>query len=146
MRMPLSLRRKAGIIRFARTLSTLLSSAIPITDAMEITARASENRVFEDAITSTLASIESEGSLSFPLSRSGVFPTMATRIIKLGKASGSFEENLDRMADLYEREVDETVTNLTSIMKLAMIVIIGTSIIGFLIISMYLFKLALTIR
>ncbi|HID32209.1 MAG TPA: type II secretion system F family protein [bacterium (Candidatus Stahlbacteria)] len=149
LRMPIfgDLLKKTSIARFARTLSTLLSSGVPIIDAMEITAKTSGNWVVENAIMSARASIKGGENISDPLSKTGVFPPMVTQMVAIGEASGGLDEMLNKVADFYDREVDQAVANLTSAMEPIVMVVLG-GIIGFLVISMYLpiFKLASTIR
>ena len=140
------LTRKQSIARFSRTLSTLLSSGVPIIDALEITARSSGNWVVEDAILRARTSIKGGENIADPLTKTTVFPPMVTQMIAIGEASGGLDEMLAKVADFYDAEVDQAVENLTSALEPIIMVVLG-GIVGFLVISMYLpiFQLAGTI-
>lgn len=140
------LTRKQSIARFSRTLSTLLSSGVPIIDALEITARSAGNWVVEDAILRARISIKGGENIADPLTKTSVFPPMVTQMIAIGEASGGLDEMLSKVADFYDDEVDQAVENLTSALEPIIMVVLG-GIVGFLVISMYLpiFQLAGTI-
>jgi type IV pilus assembly protein PilC len=140
------LTRKQSIARFSRTLSTLLSSGVPIIDALEITARSAGNWVVEDAILRARTSIKGGENIADPLTKTAVFPPMVTQMIAIGEASGGLDEMLSKVADFYDAEVDQAVENLTSALEPIIMVVLG-GIVGFLVISMYLpiFQLATTI-
>lgn len=140
------LNRKQSIARFARTLSTLLSSGVPIIDALEITARSAGNWVIQDAILKARISIKGGENIADPLSKTAVFPPMVTQMIAIGEASGGLDDMLAKVADFYDDEVDQAVENLTSALEPLIMVFLG-GIVGFLVISMYLpiFQLAGTI-
>ena len=140
------LTRKQSIARFSRTLSTLLSSGVPIIDALEITARSAGNWVVEDAILRARISIKGGENIADPLTKTTVFPPMVTQMIAIGEASGGLDEMLSKVADFYDDEVDQAVENLTSALEPIIMVVLG-GIVGFLVISMYLpiFQLAGTI-
>ncbi len=139
--------RKQSIARFSRTLSTLLSSGVPIIDALEITAKSAGNWVVEDAILRARTSIKGGENIADPLSKTAVFPPMVTQMIAIGEASGGLDEMLSKVADFYDAEVDQAVENLTSALEPIIMVFLG-GIVGFLVVSMYLpiFQLAGTIR
>jgi len=139
--------RKQSIARFSRTLSTLLSSGVPIIDALEITARSAGNWVVEDAILKARTSIKGGENIADPLTKTAVFPPMVTQMIAIGEASGGLDEMLSKVADFYDAEVDQAVENLTSALEPVVMVFLG-GIVGFLVISMYLpiFQLASTIQ
>jgi type IV pilus assembly protein PilC len=138
--------RKQSIARFSRTLSTLLSSGVPIIDALEITARSAGNWVVEDAVLKARTSIKGGENIADPLTKTAVFPPMVTQMIAIGEASGGLDEMLSKVADFYDAEVDQAVENLTSALEPVIMVVLG-GIVGFLVISMYLpiFQLAGTI-
>ncbi len=148
LRMPVfgNLIRKQSIARLARTLSTLLSSGVPIIDALEITARSSGNWVVEDAILKARTSIKGGENIADPLTKTAVFPPMVTQMIAIGEASGGLDEMLAKVADFYDSEVDQAVENLTSALEPVIMVVLG-GVVGFIAISMYLpiFQLAGTI-
>lgn len=140
------LQKKTAIARFARTLSTLLSSGVPIIDALEITARSAGNWVIEDAILKARTSIKGGENIADPLSKTAIFPPMVTQMIAIGEASGGLDEMLSKVADFYDAEVDQAVENLTNALEPIIMVFLG-GIVGFLVIAMYLpiFQLAGTI-
>jgi len=134
--------RKAAIARFSRTLGTLVSSGVAILDALTITAKTAGNKVVELAGFMVRESISQGRTIAEPLAKSGVFPPMVCQMISAGEMTGAIDQMLQKIADFYEEEVDVAVSNLTSLMEPLVIVVLGT-IIGGLVISMYLpiFKL-----
>lgn len=134
--------RKSAIARFTRTLSTLISSGVPILDALLITAKTSGNKIVERAILATRASISEGNSISEPLAQSKVFPPMVCQMISVGESTGALDSMLQKIAEFYEDEVDNMVANLTTLMEPMVILFLGV-IIGGLVVSMYLpiFKL-----
>jgi type IV pilus assembly protein PilC len=129
--------RKASIARFSRTLGTLVSSGVPILDALTITARTAGNKVVERAGFMIRESISQGRTMLEPLLASGVFPPMVCQMIGAGEMTGAIDQMLQKIADFYEDEVDVAVNNLTSLMEPLVIVVLGT-IIGGLVVSMYL--------
>lgn len=138
--------RKVAVARFSRTLATMLTSGVPILDALDIVAKAAGNRVVENAIMKTRISISEGKTMAEPLEESGVFPSMVCQMISVGEATGAMDAMLNKIADFYDDEVDTAVEALTSMMEPMMMVFLGV-IIGGLVIAMYLpvFKLAGTI-
>jgi type IV pilus assembly protein PilC len=134
--------RKSSIARFSRTLSTLVSSGVPILDALLITAKTAGNKVVERAVLATRLSISEGNSISEPLIQSKVFPPMVCQMIAVGESTGALDAMLQKIAEFYEDEVDNMVANLTTLMEPLVILFLGV-IIGGLVISMYLpiFKL-----
>ncbi len=128
--------RKASVARFTRTLSTLVSSGVPILDALAITARTSGNKVVERAILSTRVSISEGRTISEPLAESKVFPPMVCTMISVGESTGALDSMLNKVAEFYEEEVDNAVANLTSLLEPFIIVFLGT-VIGGLVVAMY---------
>jgi type IV pilus assembly protein PilC len=129
--------RKAAVARFTRTLGTLVSSGVPILDALLITARTAGNKVIEQAIMVARASISSGRTISEPLIESKVFPPMVCQMISVGETTGALDSMLQKIADFYEDEVDNMVANLMSLLEPAVILFLGV-VIGGLVISMYL--------
>jgi type IV pilus assembly protein PilC len=129
--------RKSAIARFSRTLGTLVQSGVPILDGLEITARTSGNRVVEDAVMKSRASIAGGETIAEPLKRSDVFPPMVVQMINVGEQTGGLDDMLAKIADFYDDEVDSSVSALTSIMEPVMIVFLG-GIVGVMVIAMYL--------
>jgi type IV pilus assembly protein PilC len=129
--------RKAAVARFTRTLGTLVSSGVPILDALLITARTAGNKVIEQAIMVARASISSGRTISEPLIESKVFPPMVCQMISVGETTGALDSMLQKIADFYEDEVDNMVANLMSLLEPAVILFLGV-VIGGLVVSMYL--------
>jgi type IV pilus assembly protein PilC len=129
--------RKIAVARFCRTLSTLISSGVPILDGLEITARTAGNAVVEDAVMTTRKSIERGETISAPLKETAVFPAMVTQMIGVGEATGALDTMLGKIADFYEDEVDTAVAGLLTLLEPIMIAFLGV-IVGGIVISMYL--------
>jgi type IV pilus assembly protein PilC len=139
LRMPILgiILRKIAVARFCRTLSTLISSGVPILDGLEITARTAGNSVVEDAIMVTRKSIEHGETVSAPLKETGVFPPMVTQMIGVGEATGALDTMLAKIADFYEEEVDTAVAGLLTLLEPVMIAVLGV-VVGGIVIAMYL--------
>jgi type IV pilus assembly protein PilC len=135
--------RKVAIARFSRTLGTLLSSGVPILDAMNIVANTAGNAVIEEAIRKSRTAIGEGRSLADPLQETKVFPPMVTKMIAVGEATGALDSMLEKIADFYDEEVDTTVEALTSLLEPLLIVFLGVSI-GGILVAMYMpiFQLA----
>jgi type IV pilus assembly protein PilC len=129
--------RKSAIARFSRTLATLISSGVSILDALDITARASGNRVIHDAIKRSVLSIAEGETITQPLKASKVFPPMVIQMISVGEKTGGLDEMLSKIADFYDDEVDAAVAALTSVIEPVIIVFMGI-VIGGILIAMYL--------
>ena len=129
--------RKAAVSRFTRTLGTLISSGVPILDGLEITARTAGNRVVQDAIMASRASIAGGDTIAAPLAKSNVFPPMVISMIAVGEQTGGLDEMLSKIADFYDDEVDAAVSALLSLLEPIMIVVLGV-VVGGMIVAMYL--------
>jgi type IV pilus assembly protein PilC len=128
--------RKVAVARFCRTLSTLLTSGVPILDGLEITAKTSGNAIIEDAIMTTRTSIERGETISAPLRETKVFPSMVVQMINVGETTGALDAMLSKIADFYEEEVDTAVAGLLTLMEPVMIAILGV-VVGGIVIAMY---------
>jgi type IV pilus assembly protein PilC len=139
LRLPIfgDLFRKSAVARFTRTLGTLISSGVPILDALAITARTAGNRVVEKAVLATRISISEGKTIADPLTQSKVFPPMVCQMIAVGETTGALDAMLAKIAEFYEEEVDNAIANLTALMEPIVIVFLGV-VIGGLVISMYL--------
>ena len=139
LKMPVlgNIMRKIAVARFCRTLSTLISSGVPILDGLEITAKTSGNAIVEDAIMVTRKSIERGETISVPLKETKVFPPMVTQMIGVGEATGALDTMLGKIADFYEEEVDTAVAGLLTLLEPIMIAILGI-VVGGIVIAMYL--------
>jgi type IV pilus assembly protein PilC len=128
--------RKIAVARFCRTLSTLISSGVPILDGLEITAKTAGNSIIEDAVMVTRKSIERGETISVPLKETKVFPAMVTQMIGVGEATGALDTMLAKIADFYEEEVDTAVAGLLTLLEPIMIAVLGI-VVGGIVIAMY---------
>jgi type IV pilus assembly protein PilC len=133
---------KASVARVTRTLATLLSSGVAILESLVIVAKVAGNKVVEEALIVARARISEGKSMSEPLQESGVFPPMVVQMIQVGESTGALDSMLNKVADFYEEDVDNLVTNLTAMMEPMIMMFLGV-VLGGLIIAMYLpiFKL-----
>jgi len=129
--------RKSAVSRFTRTLGTLISSGVSILDGLEITAKTAGNRVIQDAIMASRASIAGGDTIAAPLQKSAVFPPMVISMIAVGEQTGGLDEMLSKIADFYDEEVDAAVSGLLALMEPAMIVFLGL-VVGGMVVAMYL--------
>src|SRR5471030_68279 len=139
LKMPVlgNIMRKIAVARFCRTLSTLISSGVPILDGLEITAKTAGNSIVEDAIMVTRKSIERGETIAVPLKDTKVFPSMVTQMIGVGEATGALDTMLAKIADFYEEEVDTAVAGLLTLLEPIMIAMLGI-VVGGIVIAMYL--------
>lgn len=128
--------RKIAVARFCRTLGTLTASGVPILEGLEITARTAGNKVIELAILEVRSAVEQGKTISDPLSKSGVFPSMVTQMVAVGEQTGAMDTMLSKIADFYEEEVDVATANLLSLLEPLIILFLGT-VIGGIVIAMY---------
>ena len=135
--------RKVAVARFSRTLGTLLSSGVPILDAMNIVANTAGNAVIEEAIRASRSAIAEGRSVADPLEDTKAFPPMVTRMIAVGEATGALDSMLEKIADFYDDEVDTTVEALTSLLEPLLMIFLGVTI-GGILVAMYMpiFQLA----
>jgi type IV pilus assembly protein PilC len=129
--------RKSAVSRFTRTLGTLISSGVSILDGLEITAKTAGNRVIQDAIMASRASIAGGDTIAAPLQKSEVFPPMVISMIAVGESTGGLDEMLAKIADFYDEEVDAAVSGLLSMLEPLMIVWLGV-VVGGMVVAMYL--------
>jgi type IV pilus assembly protein PilC len=131
------LARKSAVARFTRTLGTMISSGVPILDALEIVAKTSGNVIIEEIIYEVRGSIAEGQTIAEPLSENDIFPGMVIQMIAVGEATGALDSMLEKIADFYDDEVDAAVAALTSMLEPLLMVFLGGSI-GGLVIAMYL--------
>jgi type IV pilus assembly protein PilC len=129
--------RKLAVARFSRTLGTLITSGVPILQAIEITGQAAGNVVIEDAMADVQQSVKEGQSITAPLEKVSVFPAMVTQMISVGEETGSMDAMLGKIADFYEDEVNAAVKSLTSILEPILMLFVG-GLVGVVVISMYL--------
>ncbi len=135
--------KKVAVARFTRTFGTMISSGVPILDALDVTAKTSGNVVLEEVIQEVRGSIAEGQTIAEPLSETDIFPSMVIQMISVGEATGALDAMLEKIADFYDDEVDTAVEALTSMLEPMLMVFLGGSI-GGLVIAMYLpiFKMA----
>jgi len=129
--------RKAAVAKFTRTMGTLISSGVPILDALDIVAKTAGNKVVEDGILYTKKKISEGKSIAGPLLESGVFPKMVVQMIAVGESTGAMDIMLVKIADFYDDEVEDAVDGVTALIEPIVMVVLG-GIIGFVMIAMYL--------
>jgi type IV pilus assembly protein PilC len=129
--------KKVAIAKFTRTLSTMLSSGVPILEGLEIVARTSGNKTIENAILKTKTSIGEGKTIAEPLGASAIFPPMVVQMISVGESTGALDSMLSKIADFYDDEVDAAVSALTSMIEPLLMVFLGVTI-GALVVAMYL--------
>lgn len=149
LRLPIlgAVNKKIIIARFSRTFGTLVASGVPIMQSLEVVGKAIDNVQVARAVESVRASIREGESIAVPLQASGMFPPMVIQMVKVGEETGALETMLNKVADFYDAEIDNTVASLTSILEPILIVGMGI-VIGAMLISLYLpiFNLALSVK
>jgi type IV pilus assembly protein PilC len=127
LRMPVlgDIQRKSAVSRFSRTLGTLVTSGVPILQALNITRDTAGNVVISKAIEKVHEAVKEGETIVTPLQASGVFPNMVISMVDVGEETGQLPEMLLKVADVYDDEVDNAVTALTSILEPIMIVILA---------------------
>jgi type IV pilus assembly protein PilC len=128
---------KVALTRFTSTLSSLLTSGVPIIEALDIVAANSGNQLVADAVRGAQDGVRQGQSLSSTLAQYDVMPIMVTQMIETGEESGALDAMLEKVAEFYDNEVSATISSLTSVLEPLLIVTMGICI-GFIVISMYL--------
>jgi len=145
LRLPVfgSLFRKVAVSRFARTMSTLTRSGVPVLAALEIVERAIGNEVIARAVKGSQSSIKAGATIAEPLARSGVFPLMVTRMIDVGEKTGSLDELLTKVSEFYDQQVEATINSLTSLIEPLLILFLGI-VVGGMVLALFMpiFKLS----
>jgi type IV pilus assembly protein PilC len=131
-----SLIQRVSVAKFTRTLGTLMTSGVPILEGLLIVSRTAGNKVVEEAIVTTRASVSEGKTLAEPLGRSKVFPAMVVQMIAVGEATGALDNMLNKIADFYDDEVDSAVAALTSLLEPMLMIFLGVTV-GFVIVAMY---------
>jgi len=129
--------RKMAVARFSRTLGTLLESGVPLLASLDIVRNIVGNSLISDAIHKAGNDVREGQNLSAPLARSGLFPAISVEMISVGEQSGNLEPMLYRIADAYEKEVESSITMLTSLLEPIMILVMGLAV-GFIVVSILL--------
>jgi len=134
--------RKATIARWTRTLQTMFAAGVPLVESLDAVAGASGNAVYAAATKRIQTEVSTGTSLTNSMTNTGLFPSMVLQMTQIGEESGSLDNMLGKVADFFEREVDDAVAALTSLLEPIIIVFLGV-VIGGLVVAMYLpiFKL-----
>jgi len=135
--------KKVAVAKFTRTLSTMMSSGVPILEGLGIVSKTAGNKIIENAIQKTRQSISEGRSIAEPLGETNIFPSMVVQMIAVGEATGALDAMLAKIADFYDDEVDAAVDAMTALLEPFMMVFLG-GVVGGMIIAMYLpiFKMA----
>jgi type IV pilus assembly protein PilC len=138
MKMPIfgKLSHNIAVARFTRTLGTLLTSGVPILQAMETVAAAIDNETFTDVIMKARARVREGDPIGEPLEKSGLFPPMVIQMISIGEETGALDQMLSKVADFYEAEVETQLQSLAAALEPLMIVVLGL-VVGFIVIAMF---------
>lgn len=129
--------KKVAVAKFSRTLSTMMSSGVPIIEGLDIVSKTSGNKIIENALVETRKSISEGKTIAEPLLESGIFPSMVVQMIAVGENTGALDSMLSKIADFYDDEVDAAVDSMTALLEPFMMVFLGT-VVGGMIIAMYL--------
>ncbi len=129
--------RNVAVVHVTRTLGSLLGSGVPILRSLEIARRVSGLLTMEQALADATVSVREGHTLADPLERSGMFPALVPNMVAVGEATGSLDEALEKIADLYAREVDRDMNAFTALLEPLIIVVLGLGI-GFIVVAMYL--------
>ncbi len=128
---------KAVVARWARTFSAMFSAGVPLVDSLDNVSGASGNYVFSTATQKVKTDVATGSSLSSSLRAAGIFPSMLVQMVGIGEESGALDTMVEKVADFFEREVDDAVDGLTSLMEPLIMVVLG-GIIGSIVVAMYL--------
>lgn len=129
--------KKVAVAKFTRTLSTMMSSGVPIMEGLDIVSKTAGNKIIENAILKTRQSIGEGKTIAEPLMETDIFPSMVVQMIAVGEATGALDTMLAKIADFYDDEVDAAVDAMTALLEPFMMVFLG-GVVGGMIIAMYL--------
>lgn len=129
--------QKAATVRFSRTLGFLVRRGVPLLSALGVAGTVTGNKIFEQSIKLAAIAIQNGRPLSETLRAGQIFPTMVPQMIKVGESTGSMDVMLEKIADLFEQEVDRTVATLTSVLEPFIILVVGCGI-ALVVVAMYL--------
>jgi type IV pilus assembly protein PilC len=134
--------RKATIARWTRTLATMFAAGVPLVEALDSVGGAAGNVVYKNATKQIQSDVSTGTSLTVAMQNSLVFPTMVVQMVSIGEESGQLDSMLSKVADFFEREVDDAVAGLSQLLEPIIMVFLGV-VIGGLVVAMYLpiFKL-----
>lgn len=132
-----SILNKGAIARFARTLSTMFAAGVPLVEAMQSVAGATDNIVYSDAVLRMRDEVSTGTQLQQSMRNVDLFPNMVVQMVAIGEEAGSLDTMLGKVADFYEEEVDNMVDSLSSLLEPLIMAILGV-LVGGLVIAMYL--------
>jgi type IV pilus assembly protein PilC len=122
--------------RFARTLSTMFASGVPLVDAMSSVAGATGNAVYSDAVLEMRDAVSTGQQLNFAMRQTALFPEMVVQMVAIGEEAGSLSDMLAKAADFFEEDLDNIIDSLTTLMEPIIIVFLGL-VVGGLVVAMY---------
>lgn len=128
---------KAAIARYARTLATMFAAGVPLVEALDSVSGATGNIVYSNAVLRMRDQVATGQQLQLTMAQSGIFPNMVVQMVAIGEESGSLDTMLSKVADFYEREVDDAVDNLSALLEPMIMAILGV-LVGGLVVAMYL--------
>ena len=128
---------KSNISRITRTFGTLMSSGVPILQALQITRDTLSNTFFINAMGNVHDSVRDGEAMAVQMGRETVFPTMVTSMVEIGEETGELPDMLTRIADNYDEDVDNAVAGMTSLIEPVMIVFLAVAV-GFIVIALFL--------
>ena len=134
---------KVTIARFTRTLSTLLSGGIPLLDSIEVSGAVLGNSFYSDRLGEVRAKVAEGAAFGSCLAETGIFPPLMVRMVSIGEEAGEMETMLSKVADMYDSQVDSTLSALTSLLEPVMILVMG-AVMGFMVFAILLPVLNLT--
>ena len=129
--------KKVAVAKFTRTLSTMMTSGVPIMEGLGIVSKTAGNKIIEIALMKTRQSISEGKTIAEPLMETDIFPPMVVQMIAVGEATGALDTMLSKIADFYDDEVDAAVGAMTALLEPFMMVFLG-GVVGGMIIAMYL--------
>ena len=138
--------RNMAISKFTRTLATLVKSGVSILEAFEIAGKVAGNKIIEQATYQIRVDLQAGESISEPMAQTGKFPVFVVKMIAVGEQTGELEKMLSKVSDYYEEQINEALNSLTAMLEPVIILFLG-SVIGFIVLAMFLpiFKLTQTI-
>jgi type IV pilus assembly protein PilC len=128
---------KTSVARFSRTLGTLVSSGVPILQALNITRDTAGNLRVSKAVESIHDNVKEGESMVTPMEASGIFPPMVVSMVQVGEETGQLPDMLTKVADVFEEEVDNAVSGLTSLLEPVMIVLLAL-VVGTIVVALFL--------
>ncbi|MBP7863063.1 type II secretion system F family protein [bacterium] len=129
--------RKVSIARFSRTFGTLIQAGVPMLNALEVVKDTAGNAVVSLAVQKIHEEVRQGGTISKPMTRDKLFPPMVTQMVAVGEETGKLDDMLEKIAEFYDMEVENSVDSLTSVLEPIMVVLIG-GVVGSVVVGMYL--------